>query len=293
LLDRMNNAVEALNYRGTFVHVVDGNAENLHIVHRNAGGVIGEKISSRDGAGREIFRTKHEVRSVLPEERRVLLEEPRGSSMPLGSSFLSYTDDLEQHYELGTFPRGPVAGRETQFVSIKAKDEYRYSFKLWLDQQTGLPLKLQVQDERGRVVESILFTELTVVDAIPVQELEPAIDTEGFEWVRRIQQPESQADNNESWRATNLPSGFRPSVDRLSLLAGSKYPVRHLVFTDGLATVSVFIAHPKSDADLPEGFRRFGSTNFYSLKIDGRLVTAMGEVPRRTVQRIATSLDAR
>jgi negative regulator of sigma E activity len=57
--------------------------------------------------------------------------------------------------------------------------------------------------------------------------------------------------------------------------------------------VSVFIAHPLSDADMPEGFSRVGSTNAYALKIDGRLAVAVGEVPRRTVHRIATSLDAR
>ena len=42
----MNRAVEELNYRGTFVHVLDGTAETLHIVHRNADGQSGERILS-------------------------------------------------------------------------------------------------------------------------------------------------------------------------------------------------------------------------------------------------------
>ncbi len=55
-LDRMNRAVDELNYRGTFVHVLDGTAETLHIVHRNVAGSSGERILSLDGAGREIIR---------------------------------------------------------------------------------------------------------------------------------------------------------------------------------------------------------------------------------------------
>jgi sigma-E factor negative regulatory protein RseB len=142
------------------------------------------------------------------------------------------------------------------------------------------------------VVEQMLFTVLEVVDSVPESEVLPAIGTDGFEWVRPIEaRPDIESD--EIWGATRLPNGFGLSLSRHSLLAGSKYPVQHLVYTDGLATVSVFVAHAGSDADMPEGLTRFGSTNVYSLKIDGRLATVMGEVPPRTVERIANSLNAR
>ena len=290
-LDRMNIAVEELNYRGTFVHEFDRNVETLQIVHRNAGGEVREKLSSPDGSGREILRTASGVHTVFPEQRLVMLEEPQGSAIPLASS-LNYTEGLEAYYDMGTFPKGQVVGRDTQVVSIRAKDEYRYGYLLWLDRETALPLRSQVRDENGRVVEQILFTAIDVVAAISESDVAPAIDVEGFEWRRPIK-AKPEVSSREVWGATRLPNGFSQSISRQSLLAGSRYPVQHLVYTDGLATVSVFIAHPKSDADMPEGFSQMGSTNVYSLKIDGRLATAMGEVPRRTVQRIATSLDAR
>ena len=290
-LDRMNSAVESLNYRGTYVQVVDGNGETLQIVHRNDGGEVRERISSREGAGREILRTAHGVRSVFPEKRLVVVEEPQGSSLTSGS-VLTYTDGLENYYDMSTFAASQVAGRDTQVVSIRAKDEFRYGYLLYLDRLTALPLKTQVRNENGSVVELVLFTEIEVVDSIPESDVAPVIDTEGFEWRRPIK-ARPEAGSGEIWRATRVPPGFQLSISRQSLLAGRKYPVQHLVYTDGLATVSVFIAHPMSDADMPEGFSRYGSTNAYSLKIDGRLATAMGEVPSRTVQRIATSLDAR
>jgi sigma-E factor negative regulatory protein RseB len=290
-LDRMNVAIEQVNYRGTFVHVVDGNPETLEIVHRYADGVVGEKISSNVEDGREILRTHDLVRSVFPEKRLVVVEEPERSSIPVAPS-LNYNDDLENYYQLTTFPKGSVAGRHTQVVSIRARDEFRYGYLLWLDRDNGLPLKIQVRDDTGTVIESILFTEISVLDSIPEFAVAPSIDVEGFTWKRPARVAVEEL-RNENWDARRLPGGFWRLDSRQVLLAGSRYPVQHLVYTDGLATVSVFIAHPLSDADMPEGFSRFGSTNAYSLKIDGRLATAIGEVPGRTVQRIATSLDVR
>lgn len=290
-LDRMNSAVEGLNYRGSFVHVVDGNAETLTIVHRNAGGEVRERISSPDGAGREILRTARFVRSVFPDKRLVMIEEPQTASVPMGS-MLSYTEGLERYYELASFTKGQIAGRNTEVVSIRPRDEYRYGYLLYLDRETALPLKSEVRDEQGTVVEQILFTSISVVDSIPESDVKPAIDTTGFE-VRRPDKSKHEAASGEIWSVTRPPDGFKLSFSGATLLAGSRYPVQHLVLTDGLAAVSVYISHPKSDADMPAGFSRMGSTNVYALRIDGRLAVAVGEVPRRTVHRIATSLDAR
>jgi len=291
-LDRMSLAVEERNYRGTYVHVVDDNAQTLHIVHRFADGEVRERISSPGEAGREILRTGNVVRSVFPEQRRVVIEEVQGSSIALASA-VDYTAELESYYEMSSFPKGREAGRNTQVVSIRARDEYRYGYLLWLDRETGLPLKTEVRDDKGKVVELIMFTEIEYVDAIPESEVEPTIDVEGFALQRPIKAGLEEAPSTDMWRASRLPNGFYLSISRQSLLAGSKYPVQQLVYTDGLATVSVFISHPKSDFDMPEGFSGAGSANAFSLKVDGRFVTALGEVPRRTVQRIATSLDAR
>lgn len=288
-LDRMNAAVEKLNYRGSYVHVVDGNPETLHIVHRYADGVVGEKISSNAENGREFLRTEDLVRSVFPEKRLVVVVEPEHSSIPVAPS-LNYTEKLEDYYQMTTFPKGSVAGRETQVVLIHPRDEFRYGYLLWLDRETALPLKIHVRDENARVIESILFTEIKVLDSIPEFALAPSTSLDGFTLKQSVSADDDEA-GSEIWRATRLPNGFYLST--AGRTPGSHYPMQHLVYTDGLATVSVFIAHPKADADIPEGFSRFGSTNAFSLMIDGRRATAIGEVPGRTVQGIATSLNAR
>jgi len=289
-LDRMNRAVEELNYEGTFVHVIGRSAETLHIVHRNEDGKIGERIRSLDGVGREIVRRDEQVQCILPDRRVVLLEETRDAS-PLVSTLPSYSQELEANYSLVTYQKGRVARRPTQVIGIKPKDDFRYGYVVWLDQDSGMPLKSQIRDENGEVVEQILFTEFEILNEIPDSALATSVDTDGFTWFRSPN-PELESSGDVAWRAAMLPKGFKLSVATQSPIAGSEYPVEHLVYSDGLATVSVFIEDPKTESDVAEGFFSFGSTNAYSLTLRGRKVTAIGEVPRQTVQTIATSLDA-
>lgn len=290
-LDRMNRAVEELNYEGTFVHVLGSNAELLHIVHRNEGGQVAERVVSLDGIGREIIRRGDEVQCILPDQRVVLLERRQGLAGPLTSSLPTYSEELEPYYEFVLYRTARVADRDTQVVGIKPRDQYRYGYVLWLDTETALPLKSQMRDERGETVEQILFTHIQILDDIPDSALAPATDTEGFTF---YQPPPIavQPAGVVNWRAARLPGGFRLSVARQSPLAGSEYPVDHLVYSDGLATVSVFIEDPKTKMEIEEGFSRVGSTNAFSLTVRGRKVTAVGGVPRQTVRTIAASLTS-
>ena len=289
-LDRMNRAVEELNYRGTFVHVLDGTPETLHIVHRNADGQSGERILSLDGASREIVRQGARVQGIFPDRRLVLFETRRDVS-PLAAALPSGTAELAPHYsiELGGSER--VANRAVQVLEIKPRDEFRYGYMLWLDQETAMPLKSHLVDEQGKVVEEILFTDIEFPADIPAAALEPTIDTAGFTMQRATDA--KPLDASIPWRAAVLPGGFKLSIATESRIAGSDTPVGHLVYSDGLATVSVFIEDPATEAEVGEGFSTMGSTNVYSLTLSsGQKATAIGEVPRQTVRSIASSLVA-
>jgi len=160
--------------------------------------------------------------------------------------------------------------------------------RLWLDQEAAMPLKSQLIDDQGAIVEQILFTSIDLKVEIPPQAIAATIDTTGFTTLRPPESSQLAADI--PWRAAKVPGGFRLSVATQSQIAGSEYPVEHLVYSDGLATVSVFIEDPKTKSEVSEGFSKMGSTNAFSLTLRGRKVTAVGEVPRQTVRTIASSL---
>jgi sigma-E factor negative regulatory protein RseB len=288
-LERMSRAVEELNYRGTFVHVLDGTPETLHIVHRHADGQSGERILSLDGPGGEFVREGATVQGIFPDRRIVVLE-ARSDVSPLVAALPSNTAELTPHYEIKLGDSARVADRPVQILEIKPRDEFRYGYTLWLDQETAMPLKSTLIDEQGNVVEQILFTDIEILADIPASELEPTIDTTGFTTLRA---PDSAPLAEEiPWRAVRVPSGFKLSVATQSPMAGSDTPVEHLVYSDGLATVSVFIEAPTTNAEMRDGYSTAGSTNAYSLTLDGRTRTAIGEVPRQTVRMIASSLVA-
>ncbi len=288
-LARMAEAVELLNYEGTFILMQEGSVESLYIIHRHEGGKVSERIVSMDGAGREIIRHEDEVTCILPDKRSVLIEQ-RKDVNPLLSALPNYSDKLEQHYAVALSRRGRVAGRMTQVIRIQPRDSYRYGYRLWLDEATAMPLKSQLKDENDEIVEQILFTSIAMPEFIPQAALEPTIDTAGFTWYRPRTNSASPQTGAVAWRAAQLPSGFELSASTVKVMAGSEYPVQHLVYSDGLAAVSVFIEDPKTDTEPMAGFARMGSANAFSLRMRGQQVTAVGEVPRRTVESIATSL---
>jgi sigma-E factor negative regulatory protein RseB len=288
-LARMNRAVGELNYRGTFTHVLGETAETLYIVHRNDNGQNGERILSLDGAGREIVRQGDRVQGILPDQRIVLFE-TRSDVSPLVSALPMTTAELDPHYEITLGGTALVAERTVQVLEITPRDEFRYGYKLWLDRETAMPLQSQLVDEQGQVVEQIVFREIEVPADVAAAELEPTIDITGFAALRA---PESTPLAAEiPWRAAAVPGGFELSVATQSPIAGSDTPVEHLVYSDGLATVSVFIEDPQTKAQVGEGFSNVGSKNAFSLTVRGRKVTAIGEVPRQTVRTIASSLVA-
>jgi len=67
--------------------------------------------------------------------------------------------------------------------------------------------------------------------------------------------------------------------------------VEHLVYSDGLAAVSVFIEKTDRPAGVgSKGPSRMGAIHAYSKVMDGEQVTVVGEVPESTVAMIGESV---
>ncbi|MBA3564431.1 MAG: MucB/RseB C-terminal domain-containing protein [Gammaproteobacteria bacterium] len=297
-LERMAQAMEQLSYQGVFVHMHDGRAETLQVVHRNEDGKIAERLMSLDGVGREIISTHNEVQCILPDKRAVLVE-PRKDLNPLLTAVPTYSQKLDRYYRFRMLDTARVAGRAAQQIAVTPRDGYRYGYMLWLDKATAMPLKSQLRDEDDNIVEQILFASFTLRDDIPNSALEPAIDTGGFTWYRSEAKPHVARQNDTTlWRAVRVPEGFELQVSNRQVLVGSEFPVEHLVYSDGLASVSVFVESAESDPDPLDGLSRVGAANAYTTRVEGHQVTAVGEVPAPTVEIIAESvrpqtLDAR
>jgi sigma-E factor negative regulatory protein RseB len=302
-LEKMNHALATRNYDGTFFHLSEGRVETMRIVHRVRAGLVTERLLSLDGSGREFVRNNDELTCYLPDQHTVLVE-PRQDRGPFLGSLPQFGADVDQFYRIEALPTAHVLGRPARVIAVNPKDQFRFGYRLWLDENTAMPLKTQLCDSRGQVIEQILFARLEMPDNIPDSELTPAVRTEGMHWVRQGPSHDTASPALSAYRASELPPGFRLTVAGAQTLGGATVPATHLVYSDGLATVSVFVEAqpeetPRAD-DKPstppeppmQGLARVGSGFAFSTVVQGHQVTAVGEVPAQTVEFIAHSVKS-
>jgi sigma-E factor negative regulatory protein RseB len=292
-LARMNEALTSRNYDGVFFHVHGGRVETMRIIHRVQDGSVSERLVSLDGSGREFVRTGTELVCYLPDKRTVLVERRPQETTLLGN-LPRFDESTEGFYDLRHVERARLMGRDTRVIAVLPKDGFRYGYRLWIDEATTMPLKTQLCDARGNVIEQIQFANLSLPREIADAEFRPQVDTEGYKWLRQESRQARVAAGGASivWRALRLPPGFRLTLRSAQAMPGSDGPVEHLVFSDGLASVSVFVESSVEGRSPMTGPARVGSSSAFSTTVSGHQVTAVGEVPPETVRFIANSLKA-
>ncbi len=307
-LDKMTHALQSRNYDGTFFHLSDGRVETMRIVHRVRAGRVTERLLSLDGSGRELVRNNDELTCYLPDQHTILVE-PRQDHGPFLGSLPQFGADVNDFYTIEALPNSHVLlGRPARVIVVSPKDQFRFGYRLWLDETTAMPLKTQLCDSHGQVIEQILFARLDMPENIPDSDLTPAVHTGGMRWVHQGPR-DSASPALSAYRASELPPGFRLTVAGAQTLGSDNVPAAHLVYSDGLATVSVFVeANPdeakpdaengaaektNTEAEPPmQGLARVGSGFAYSTVVQGHQVTAVGEVPAQTVEFIAHSVKS-
>jgi sigma-E factor negative regulatory protein RseB len=304
----MGQALERQNYQGTLVELDGDGATVMRVVHRYTDEVATERLTALDGIGREIIRRGDEVTVILPDQRTVLVdrrENIQGSTSRLREQFAGPARFPEAHYRLATEPGPEVVGRQTQLVMVNSADGYRYGYRLWLDRATAMPLRVQVVDEEGAIVEQVMFSDIRLGEPIADAAFEASQSTEGFAWRRAAGAADSAPAYPVAspWVAERLPPGFTLRATLAKPGRNKGGPLTQVVYSDGVATVSVFV-EPAGEAGAPSAGgagkspdqseapsgAHVGGANVYTLVTAGHLVTAMGEVPARTARAIAEAM---
>jgi sigma-E factor negative regulatory protein RseB len=287
LLNRMGAAVQTTSYEGTVIRIQDGKAEALKVIHTVTDGVIREKVVAQEGNGLEIIRNGNEVHCILPDSKSVLVEEWDDQST-LFSTLPSSQVRFGSEYDVSIVREERVAGRQTILIAIRPHDSYRYGHRIWLDTETTFPLQTQLIGEDGTAIEQVKFADISLNKEIHASALAPSISTENFRW---LNQPSRHVKREieTSWQSTNLPPGFRAVATHGETMPGSEEVVTHILYSDGLANVSVFVA--QQDRASAAGPSRVGGSNSYSASIEGHRITAVGEVPAITVEQIAATMS--
>jgi len=289
-LERMTRTLASASYVGEFQLDGHGYSEQMRIVHCVRNGRVSERLVSLSGPGRELVRDGDEVTAYLPDKRLAVIER-RPARDGLLDGLPRYGSELERWYDVQLETKTPeLNGRPAAVVTVQPRDGYRFGHRLWIDEATGMPVRTELLDPSGAVVERLRFTRLELRDNIPESSLQPGVDKSRFRWVRQAAQTSGET---TAWAVRQPPPGFRLSASSVRDIAGVPAPVSQLVLSDGLASVSVFIHAPVAGQQLSRGAGRAGAASTFSDVVAGQQVTAVGEVPPQTLQVIVGSVVRR
>jgi sigma-E factor negative regulatory protein RseB len=294
-LDRMAKAAQMLNYDGTFVYRNGATIQSMRIIHRFGDEGERERLVALSGAAREVLRDRERVTCILPDSRSVVVAKSRPRTFPYSKLFAS-DSGFRRFYAMSVHKGERIAGRHTELVAVEPLDLFRYGYRLWMDRDTGLLLKSELIDEHDAIVEQLVYTNIDLPATISDELLEPEISGVGYTWYNHdAPAPASSAQSPapSQWSPEWLPEGFALRDHARNLILASRDPVEHLVFSDGLASLSVFIERLDTAAQPLDGPSSMGAVNAYGSMVDGFQVTVVGEVPAATVERVAMSITRR
>jgi sigma-E factor negative regulatory protein RseB len=285
-LRKIHEATQRLSYTGTFVYQNGGRSETSRITRFvDPSGDI-EKLEVMDGVPREIVRTKDTVRCYLPDSRVVKVDRRTERSFP--ALVPERITALARHYDISLGETHRIAGFECQAVVLTPKDSLRYGYKLYADVNSGMLLRAVTVDPAGNNVEQFTFTQLSL-GHVTRDMVKPRHAVR--QW--RIEDAEAAPTRLSGWGLTSELPGFR-KVTELKRRLGESRPVGQMVYSDGLAAVSVFIEPLEAGRDpVRTGLASMGAIHIYTREVANHMVTVVGEAPAVSVQRIADAVEFR
>jgi sigma-E factor negative regulatory protein RseB len=287
-LERMTTAMSHLSYQGTFVYVRDGVVETMRITHITDETGVRERLYSVSGPQREVIRNRKGVRCVLEDSASVVEDQVVASSY-FPELPLSIIDNNTSGYRLATGGDARIAGHRARRVSISPEDSFRYGYDFWLEENTGLLLKWVLFDPNHKPLAKLMFTNFSMGSAINHSEIESDSRAEDFVEMKTFG-PEKTvvSQSNPRWQPAKLPPGFQLASH--SHKPGAEGVYEHMVYSDGLAAVSVYVEQKDVGASIRSGVSQLGTNNAYVRKQGLLQITVIGEVPAITVKSIADDM---
>lgn len=287
-LEQMTTAMSQMSYQGTFVYVRDGVVESMRITHVTDEKGVRERLYSVNGPHREVIRDSKGVRCVL-EDSAAVVEDQVVASSYFPELPLSIIDGDNSGYRLGIGKQVRIAGYSARRITISPKDNYRYGYDLWLEINTGLLLKWVLYDSDKNPIAKLMFTDFAIGSEVDLAELESDASPEDFIEMKTFSLHKTVVTQaSPRWQPAKLPPGF--NLASYSHKKGTEGVYEHMVYSDGLAAVSVYVEENADQTDIKPGVSQLGTNNAFTRKEGGLQITVIGEVPAITVKSIANEI---
>jgi sigma-E factor negative regulatory protein RseB len=282
-MQKTASAARELNYQGLFVYHNGAIIRSVQITHINEGGREFTRNVVLDGRPREVFSEGDDIVIFNAKNDKVVIEKRRGQNL-FPAMLPTQLYPLRQNYKLKFVGQERVAGRLAQVIDMIPNDNLRYQYRVWSDAEYGLLLKMSMLDIEGHTLEQIGFNQLAMLHTKNLDWFQPKIDAT---------KPYVMDDTTDLTHVEdnlvipNLPAGYK-KIDQIRLrVPGKTTSVQQFIFSDGLASVSLFVEPVVKGMPPRIGKKTMGSTNVYAHVLNGYQLVVVGEVPAQTVEQIA------
>jgi sigma-E factor negative regulatory protein RseB len=298
-LTRIHEAAKKNNFQGTFIVSGGGSVSSARIARFCEGNNQFERIESLDGQARHVFRHNDIVHTLWPQSRVAVVEQ-RSNLNTFPALLQKGGDRIVEFYEVQLQGHERIAGREAYVLMLRPRDTYRYGYKLWSDQETGLLLRADLLSERSEVLESSAFSDVAIgVQSKPATVLKPMKKLEGYRVVRPVM--DATTLEAHGWVFGRPVPGFqqiscvqRPVERGVDVAtSGAATPILQTIFSDGVSHVSVFIEPYSADRHTRAKHASVGPTQTLTRRQEQWWITVVGEVPAATLRAFATGFDRR
>lgn len=293
VLQKAAIAARALSYKGVFVCQSAKQIKSVEITHFYDGQHEFARNVVLDGAPREVLNQSGNVVIYNPRNGKIVIEKRRAQNM-FPAILPTDLNSIKASYSLRSGEIERIAGRTAQVLVLEPKDNLRYSYRFWIDTEYGLLLKSVMFNNRNETLESIGFNQLALMNTVELDWFKPKIDHNKSYVMEQEQELIADVGSPIDWEIKALPPGYRKVDQMMRKVQGKSGPVTHVIFSDGLAFVSLFIEHvakPTKEKPTPKNvLTTTGNTSFYANVNSGHLVTVMGDVPEATVVQIANAV---
>jgi len=291
-LQRATEAARNASYAGTFVHSNGERTSTIRVTHVNVNGDEHERIEALDGPPYEIVRRNEEMFCYFPDAKTVRLDR-RVNARFFPSLFRAPAEVIGHSYAVSLGNVEHVLGYDCRWIRLEPHDTTRFTERLCSEVGSGLVVRAKTLNLEGQVIEQYTFTDLKLGPQVARGDVKSIFEARVKQWITDAQPREEAKGVDTGWTVTSLPPGFDKVTELRRTLPGRPHPVSQLIYSDGLASLSVFVEPNGAPTRTAEASSEDGTTTFFVRPMGDQLVTVLGEVPLATAQQVGRSVAHR
>ena len=271
LLNRMNQSLHELSYKGTLAYLRGDLLSTLMINHQVVNGVETETVMRLNEGGSKVSR------------------ELKGFSL---SSIPRIGPKMKEVYSFDVGRMNRVASLPCVIITARPKDRERYLQKYCINQKTGMLLDYMLIDKSHKPVEQFMFTNIEISSPRNTQLEQVRSNTsDRNSSIITTNTPSTDHNNvtlpnlDDGWVINSLPKGYG-----IRKAPNSNDKTKHYIVSDGLSSLSVFVSPYTKNEPKNNVVVNSGALNVLSQRKGNSVVTVVGEVPENTLKNILNNI---